>query len=650
MHILSYSYILGALYLPVLFLIFNHPNRYIRWITRSILIGTIFYLIAVVPFVVLTELKYWALLLAVIPIIFRIISLVLDKIGFFSSKSSKIVENLLYASVAALSIIFVGASSNTLEKLFFLIVILLVLYISDFQILEKYKYMGTLFGPLIAVIPTYDNFNVFFTVVAIWLVMTITLDLILKLLNIKKSKHIERSTLIVFITVSIIIANNGGIQLEWTLTFLKFLTFLVCVCFLMGSSFIINEKVKNVYVRQFSPVIISSSFLVFLHIMVSRYNGVKYFFNSFLTLIIFFCLFISLNRLISPLAKLSDTNSFPLKMSSINETMNLIFGKKLGQAFFNNLFGVDFRKIHFGISLFLFALYLIAGVSIVQIGFPDLNIGTIFQDEDTILAFVTANSMIAALVVIGEIMRISSNSHSKNGLSKEDALHSSTIITLEYFFTFVPLLAINIKDIYQFLIIIGVFLLAFYANINMTLYLDFQQAQFNNFKKIRLVLTVFFYLVSIACAPLIFFLEYDNQGFLFFSQYNSIIFALSFFSMFLAKLLGYDTEFGSRRAYKWSWFKLIFLFISISLMARILPLIMYLIVQDENQAIYISVLCIIILIAMFGQEWAMVLLPWSNHSKKTIIHDWMSMFKSIKARNGNNSIKTLKKSRKTNKK
>ncbi|MDQ0724912.1 hypothetical protein QF049_006173 [Paenibacillus sp. W4I10] len=635
MVILQYSYILASICLPIFLLMYNHPIRIIRWGTRGAILAVIFYLIAVVPFVILSQLKFWSILLIVIPIIFRIISLILTKIGFFSSGNEKMIENLLYACVSALSIIFVGASSNTLEKLFFLIIILLVLFLSDFQIIEKYKYMGALFGPIIAAIPSYDNFNVFFTVLAIWLVMTITLDFSLKILKIVKSKRIEKSTLIIFLTVSLIIANNGGLKLDWTQEFLRGLAFLVIMSLLLGSSFLINKKMKSEYLKHFLPVVISNSLLAFLVLMIEQFNGIKIFFSPFLIFIIGFCVFISLNRLISPLDKLTNSTSFAFNMNNISEMMNLVFGKKLGQALFNNIFGTDFRKIKTSVTLSFLLIYIIAILIALQLGYPTMKYAVIFHNEDIWLAVVTANSTFTALVVISEIIRISNSASLQNGLTKEEALHSSTVITLEYFVTFVPLLFILTKGFENVssIILISVFLLVFYMNINMMLYHDLQRSQYNHFRKTRLVMAVFFQILSFASAPVVFFIEYKDQGMPFINQYNWVIFLWSLLTMFLAKLLGFDTELGSKRAYKQSWVKLIFLFISLNIVARFLPLIVYLIVHDESMAIYIAVLILLMSISIFGQEWAMVLLPWSNDSKKNIIQNWKEMIRNIKVEN-----------------
>ena len=647
MLILQFSYIFSALCLPILLLIYSHPNGFIKWGARILLFGLIFYLLAIVPFVVLTELKYWSLLLVAIPVIFRIISLILDKVGFFGAKNEKNVQNLLYASVSALSVIFVGASSNTLEKLFFLIIILLVLFISDFQIVEKYKYLGALFGPIIAVIPSYENFNVFFTVVAIWLVMTISLDLLLKVCKIKKTKHIEKTTLIVFITISLIVANNGGIELNWIDSFLMILTFVVIVCLLLGGSFLTNRKIRNEYLKQFLPVLISSIFLGFLLILVNKDDGVREFFSSFLLLIVILCVVISLSRLISPLDKLTDSKSFPFNMNNINEMLEVVLGKKLGKAVFNNLFGLNYQAIHIGISMVFFVFYVLVGGYVIQSIFFSGKLVNLLLKDQALLPLVIANSLFAALILISELIRVSSNNFKENGMSSKDALHSSTVISLEYFFIFIPFLFIGVKDFENlntsFILMGCLFLSLFYVNINLFLYLDLRKPQFNNFKKIRLVLSGLLQGVAIAAAPILFFLEYKNDGLYFVNQYNATAFLLGFIFMYPAKLLGYDSEFGSKRAYKRSWLKLVFLILSLNALGYKLPFVMYLFIQDESRAVYFAVIMLIMLISMLGRELAMVVLPWSNVSEKSITYEWRAMLKKIKVENEEINKKSKKK-------
>ncbi|MEI2283695.1 hypothetical protein [Paenibacillus polysaccharolyticus] len=631
---LLFSYIITALCLPVLLLIYNHSNRFIKWGARVSLISLIFYLFAVVPFVILAELKFWPLLLLVIPIIFRIVSLILDKLGFFSSKSTVIARNLLYASMSALSVIFVGASYDTLEKFFFLIVILIVLFLSDFQIIEKRKYNGAIYGPIVAAVPSYDNINVFITLLAVWLVMTLTVDLVLKIIKMEKSKQADRLALLVYVPICLIINENGGIQLSGAFVILKVLACIVIVCLLMGSSFLINKKVKNVYIRQFSPVFISSGFLCFLLIMINQYVGVREFFSSSIMLIATFCIFVGLCRLILSLDKLIEGKSFPFKMDNINDMMIVIFGKNLGQALFNNLFGPSDNNVHIGVSLGLFFLYVFVGGSLLLQSSFSVEFKGLFYNDESLLLFITANSMVAALILISEIVRASAKSLRECGMNREDAFHSSTLISLEYFFIFVPLLFFSMRDFeninISFIVLGSLFLFLFYANINLVLYFDFKKPQYNQFRKVRLVSSALFQLVSLSVAPLLFFLDYKNQGLFFINQYNASVFLISFLAMFIAKLLGYDTEFGSKKAYKRSCVKLALILPS-CLVASYFPFMIYLLVQDATKATYIAVLFLIFLISMLGQELAMVSLPWSNVANQSIVRQWLDMSRKIKA-------------------
>ncbi|MDU2211261.1 MAG: hypothetical protein E7E18_08385 [Eubacterium sp.] len=313
--------------------------------------------------------------------------------------------------------------------------------------------------------------------------------------------------------------------------------------------------------------------------------------------------------------------------------MTVVFGKKLGQALFKNLYGLNYQAIHVGISLFFFLFYILVGGYLIKANYFNMDLANLFYEDQKLLPFFTASSMFAALILISEIIRITDKKFRENGLNSKDALHSSTLITLEYFFTFVPLLYISIRDFENFnrsfALMGSLFLLLFYVNINMFLYLDLRKQQYNNFKKIRLVLSGLLQLVALTAAPILFFLEYRNDGLFFINQYNSTAFFLGFLGMYPAKLLGYDTEFGSKRAYKRSWFKFVFLSHSLKIVGYNLPIVVYLLVQDESKAIYISVLLVIIFLSILGCETAMVLLPWSNISEKSITHDWAAMLKKM---------------------
>lgn len=212
-------------------------------------------------------------------------------------------------------------------------------------------------------------------------------------------------------------------------------------------------------------------------------------------------------------------------------------------------------------------------------------------------------------------------------------MRSSTFITIEYFFTFVPLLYFVVKDFENlntsFIVMGCVYLFLLFVNINMFLYFDFKEPQYNNFKRVRIVSAGLLQLVAMGSAPLLFFLDYKDDGLLFINQYNSTAFFLGFLAMIPAKLLGYDTEFGSKKAYKRGWLKLVFLYISLYGIAYF-TFVIYIVLQNESKAIYFTVLFLMILISSLGRELAVVLLPWSNDSEKSIIRDWNTMIRSIR--------------------
>ncbi|MNN99239.1 hypothetical protein D3C81_2188280 [compost metagenome] len=56
-------------------------------------------------------------------------------------------------------------------------------------------------------------------------------------------------------------------------------------------------------------------------------------------------------------------------------------------------------------------------------------------------------------------------------------------------------------------------------------------------------------------------------------------------------------------------------------------------------AVYISVLMLILLIGAVGAELAMVILPWSNTTEKTVTRQWSEMLKRLKAEQEGSSDK-----------
>ncbi|WP_339207900.1 hypothetical protein MHH56_09565 [Paenibacillus sp. FSL K6-3182] len=647
------SYIIISLFIPFLFLIFNHTNRIIKWVSRTILVLVMFYIVAAIPFLILSELKYWSLMLIAIPIMFRVVSILLRRIGLFGSKSIQIVENLMFASVSSLSIIFIGASSNTLEKLFFLILIFFFLNATDFKIVEKYPYLGMLFGPIIAVIPSYDGFNVFYTAVLIWIAITIAFNSFLKIFKIKKTKNIEKSVLILYVTVFLIVTNNGGVNLSWTDIGLKILTIFVCGCLLFGCSFLINQKVPNKYryIKHYSIVIMATIFISFLLIMMNFYEGVQLFFKPIVALIIGMGLFLSFGRLWSSFYQLMTSKAFPFQMDNLNEIMQLIFGKNLGQSLFNIVFGLNYAEIKLRVALPLFIVFIVGGAGSVSFLYPSYNV-FLFDNNEMFLAFIITNSMFAAFMMLGEIASIINKESVLEGISQEKALQRSTSIIMSYSFIFIPLLIYNI-DIFMSVDLIwrilgGCFLLMLYANINIMLYLDLQKPSYNHFKNTRIVASSMLQAFALALAPILIFTSYSEQfGLQFINEYNASVFVISFLAMYIAKLLSYDMEFGSKRMYLRNLLLFLFLIISTNSIVNVGPYLFLIVTRNVEQATYLSVHSILAHISLLGCSLAILLLPWSNHSKITIVSEWINLLKGLNdnKKNATTEIKNRSKSK-----
>ncbi|MEW9701938.1 hypothetical protein [Paenibacillus sp. SI8] len=636
MSFVAYGFILPSLLLPFFILLWEHPFKIIRFFAKLFLIVALLVIIAVIPVYVFVQLKFWVLLVGVIPLMFRFLTVVLERLHFFSFTDKKLIENLMFASIGASSVIFIGASSNTLQNTAFLAVIIFLLYLTDSKIVEKYPHIGTLFGPIALAFPVFQNFNVNFTIVFVWAVLAVILEATLKLFRIEKTTRMQKVFLLLIAITAEIISTMGGVPLNWIDITLKGLT-LFSITFIVFSCYILFDNLKNNYVRHYGSGVVALAVMATILILFFKYEGMRTFLQPLIFIFILQCLTTTFCRFIAPFNR-SMSKSFVFQLDNVKEILELGFGKRLGHLMFMSLFGKNYDDIKVRYAL-LFLFLPVGIIALISLGFfSQSHFFDIVQVKSSVVAFITLQSMLAAVTFVTEMSQLSDKERMSDGLSSSEALRSSTLLVIEYFFMLIPMLLFHF-DIFRNLgtggiIFVVMYFLLLFINTNMFLYFDLKEKQYNNLNRVRLKTSMFMQLFGHSVL-LIFFLGYYSQtyGLQFYDKFAPSIFTLTFWGIFMGKLIGYDTDIASKRFYK----KNALMFVSLLLIFKscfyIFPFVLHFIIKDVSKLTGVVVFFALCNVSFLARGLAVLLIPPSNDSTDSIRMTWLNMMEELKKKN-----------------
>lgn len=614
---LHYGLLIPTLLLPVFILLNKHPVKGIRVLSVILLFLDILIIIGFVPIYVLIELKFWVLLYLIIPLIFRLLSFLTDKMDITNDNRKVIIKNLLFSSFASSTLIILFASFNYLEEGTPLVVGLFIFLLTFTKQISKYPLVSAVVAGIVPMLfPGFDKLNSYFTIYIVWIIVQFLCHLTLKITKKKRTMDIEKVLITVIIIVSSTLLLTDTNVYGWADISLYGIFLISFLTFIYGIPYTLESFKMNRTIKHYSPIFVAvsvSSFLVYFGL---KYTGLLNFLRPIYSYIFLIVIAISLPRCLSPLDKKASSSS-PFKLDNIYSVFILWFGKKIGIFIFSNLFGKHYKEINQIINLIMISLIFIFTFLIPS------EISSIYKDElfDTtiLITVITINSIIATMTFFNELIHLIELKSKSQGLSKEKSLKISTSLALQYVFMILPLviLSFSLLSSYISIITIIIFIILFFLNINISLFIDLISKENNNFKRVRYNLSQFLQLCPLLLCLLLILLHNLNDHLLFW------LMIFTFLSTILAKLVGYDLEIGSKKHYKLSLKTFLVSLLSLLYFQFPISSLFEELITIKNFIIFVKLLILL----TFSQSLAIILIVPTNNSNNSIFRDWHSLFK-----------------------
>lgn len=555
------SLILPNLLLPFFIMLLKHPLKSVSKISRFFSCLSIVVIVASIPMFILIKLKYWTFLLLLIPILFRAMEVVINKIQLsdYIKLSDKKLNSLLFTSMVCIFIIFLLANYNYTSYGLWISFILIISRITDFYTIRKYNLLvGLLFGPILTVMPPFKSANTFTTYAVIWGIFSL-LSYVLSIIRFNKFlKTIEENSVVLIVPIALLIILSGGIPIMLPLLWGSMLT-LFYIFTLIIPDYIIQKRRLPLLIKHYSIVIITICLFTSLSFL-NRITELSSVINQIIILLSPLFLLIILGRLLSPILQNVKTRQF-ITMDEIFESLVLILGNAMGKYIFRVVYGKDYKLIKCKHAIFILACI---SVGLFSISFHVLNLdplsiinnSTIYNP--VIILAISFNSIICALTFFTGVSELFNRDSYSKGLPKDMSFKISCNIVNNYFMIIISLLLINYDTIKNIgiigLLIIGYMFFTNMFNISLTLHFDLQIKNYNDLRKTRYMVSIM--LQAIGIFVLIFYVLYfweiqiNNKSI----HLSSItyIFYYIFVSGLVAKLIGYDTYWASKKMMKQS--------------------------------------------------------------------------------------------------
>ncbi|QUH19269.1 hypothetical protein [Alkaliphilus sp. B6464] len=559
---------LPAILLPIFIMIMYHPDKYIKRVFEILTIATVIYITVGAPVLILIELKYWALLFIVLPVIFRVLEILINKFEihkYFENIKPETITNLLYGSIGALVIIFsfqelntwIGSSCTWWGLWCALFVSVLVSTDALEKLAEKQYAYGIMFGLISFLLsPIFKNEIGIITYIVSWSIYIIPY---LCIPFFRKKKHMEYIVLLFSLATFAVLLGKGGIRPEWDSKYGAIFVLVVTGILFFVIQYQIEKSKFMPIVKHYMLPAVYTGFATTFIFFTNRYIQLKSFLLLTASTTVMISLIISICRVFAPIIYNSKDNKKRININDIKGIFNFLFGTVIGEIVFNILFGNSYEKLKkieiflgSGISFiipFLSVVIVNNGVDIQKIAKEMLEL------KSSLLILFVFYMLIFSFTMLEEITDLLNPEIRTKGLKEETALKKASSLSVSYLFLVIYYLVLNVPLISKIspYVLLGAVIWMSFASLssNNVLYLDLTQPNYNNFRNTRHYVSVLLYGVSFII--IIYLISTNQIMILSNSVYDKLINQVSYMvgiSAFLCKLVGFDTGIASHKMKK----------------------------------------------------------------------------------------------------
>lgn len=549
---------LPIIFLPIFLALLFHKSLFIAKVSKVLLLISLVLLIIAFPIIMLIELKFWILLLIIIPLIFRILEIVIKKLDiakYFANISADALFRILLASTGALVMIVISSDYDIWSGLWIALVIFIFVGTKINDTLKQLDKNGLIYGAVFGVLsfvfaPALRNEIGLITYLFAWTLYLIPYIFIPFL---RKNKYTEAVIFILIPITTVILLKNGGIPFVWKEIFSSLFIILLLNSILFAIYFLLDRKKLPKVIQHYTLPIISNILIIVLILTGSMYSELVSLIKVPTDIFILESIILNAGRVLSSIT-LSGKNHRAIFYSNyITDIFQFLFGKIIGQWTFNLLIGKQHNQLKkvdillgtvFSFSLLMFSYFLINSKDLGKLINEGFQLNSF--SKMIIIYFMTNSS----LIILNDLSELVNPQSRLKGLDNDSANKICSSITVNYFFLVAYYILLNLPFIEQINIYIKTFVLIWmlFASYSLYkgLYNDLSKPNYNNLKISRHFISVLLYgfstfiMIYIASTNAFQKFSYELLANLFNKSYYIVA-----VSIVLSKLVGFDTGISS---------------------------------------------------------------------------------------------------------
>lgn len=552
---------LVVLLVPILATLIFHPNKKMKKISKVTIIISLVCIIFISPIIILINLRYWLLLVILLPIIFRGLGIAISKLDIpnISSKLNKdSIIQLLIVALGAFVLIILTIDYDMWSGLWLTLGIIIFSGTIIMPEIDKSRLLyGILFGALSFIItPILRDENGLVTYFISWMICALPFYYIPL---VKRFIKYEVIPYVLIPIISIILMKNGGVPFIWN-KFYSAAFLIIIIHIILGCVYYIFEKLNK---DKFNDLIKQYYFPVILFIIEFILIYYKNKFKNFEQIITIPLMVLSIETLIISLGRFSCPIIYKLqnkhnitKVNDIYDIFVLIFGEKIGEFLHEIIIGDYYDKlkaIKIGIGTIVLFVTPVCGVLFVSENITfNIIISGLISNRTVFNKLAILFMTISGMAILDSIIKLSYHNKFSSGLEQKDASSLSSIISVNYIFLLIYYLYIflpNIEKINIYVILIMIlWLLVVSLAICGSLSTDLVKSRYNNLKQTRHYASTFLYGNTVLITTYSVFT--DSLQLLETDQVINIYSKYCYFIVictFLCKLIGFDTAIASKK-------------------------------------------------------------------------------------------------------
>lgn len=557
---------LPVILLPIFMTLIFHPSIFIKRLIKLIIIISIIYIIAALPILILVELKFWALLIIVLPVIFRVLEILikkLDIVSFFSNIKNETILNMLLGSIGALVVIlatadlnkWIGINSNlgTWTGIWLSIIIFLLLSTDILRELDDKRFAyGPIFGIISLIVgPILKNEVGIVTYIFSWLIYILPYIFIPFL---RKKVLFERLIFIFAPATTFVLLGRGGIHFEWDYRYPSILVLFFTHALLIAIYYFIERYKGLTLIKHFCFPVFLTILSTILFFFCSRYAEMNKLLSLTASITLFEGLIVNVGRLVSSIKYNFEEFQRQFSIDDIKNILIYLFGKIIGETVFNVVFGKGYNKVKRAecvLGTCICVLLPVISVLIINTGaFLKPFIQGMSQFDSSLCALFVFFMITSSITILDDIADLVNLSMEANGLNMDTAIKKGSSISVHYLFLILYYLALNLMNISKIniFIILAAILWMSIASLSLhgALCRDLTQPNYNNLQTVRHFLSVM--LFGLTYLIMIYLAATNSVNDLTSKTFEGLFIKICYMiavSAVLSKLVGFDTGIAS---------------------------------------------------------------------------------------------------------